>query len=66
MNDQPTILIIDDEPSVADTIVYALRSEGFHPVWCATGQTGLEALSAQPPALVVLDVGLPDANGLDL
>ncbi len=66
MHDQPTILIIDDEPSVADTIVYALRSEGFHPVWCATGQAGLEALSAQPPALVVLDVGLPDANGFDL
>jgi two-component system catabolic regulation response regulator CreB len=66
MTDPATILIIDDEPSVADTIVYALRSEGFLPVWCATGQEGLEALRTQPPALVVLDVGLPDANGFDL
>lgn len=62
----PKILLIEDEPSIADTLVYALKTEGFEPFWCATGEAGLAALSAQPIALVVLDVGLPDVNGFEL
>ena len=31
------ILIVEDEPGIADTLSYALRTEGFEPVWCATG-----------------------------
>ncbi|PTY08930.1 two-component system response regulator CreB [Opitutaceae bacterium EW11] len=60
------ILIIEDEPSIADTLVYALKTEGFDPFWCTTGQAGLAALTARPIALIVLDVGLPDINGFDL
>jgi two-component system catabolic regulation response regulator CreB len=62
---QPKILIIEDEPAIADTLLYALRTEGFDPQWCATGEAGLAALATQSFALVVLDVGLPDGSGFE-
>ena len=62
----PRILIVEDEPAIADTLIYALRTEGFAPEWCATGRAGLAALAAKPFALVVLDVGLPDGSGFDV
>ena len=62
----PSILIIEDVPAIADTLLYALATEGFSPRWCATANEGLAALRAQPFALLVLDVGLPDANGFEL
>jgi two-component system catabolic regulation response regulator CreB len=40
------ILVIEDEPAIADTLVYALRTEGFAPQWCATGREGLAAFAA--------------------
>ncbi len=60
------ILLIEDEPSIADTITFALKSEGFEPVWKVTAGEGREAFGAGEFALVVLDVGLPDGNGFDL
>ena len=62
----PRVLIVEDEPAIADTLLYALRTEGFAPEWCATGRAGLAALGAKPFALVVLDVGLPDGSGFDV
>jgi two-component system, OmpR family, catabolic regulation response regulator CreB len=66
MDELPRILIIEDEPAIADTLLYALRTEGFAPEWCATGRAGLAALTMKPFALVVLDVGLPDGSGFDV
>ena len=62
------ILVIEDEPAIADTLVYALRSEGFAPEWRTTGREGLAALAAGGGgfALVILDVGLPDMSGFDV
>jgi two-component system catabolic regulation response regulator CreB len=60
------VLIVEDEPAIADTLVYALKTEGFEPEWCATGRAGLAALAAKPFALVVLDVGLPDGTGFEI
>ena len=65
------ILIVEDEPTIADTLVYALKTEGFEPVWRTTGAEALaELANAQQAggafALVVLDVGLPDVNGFEL
>ncbi len=40
------ILVIEDEPAIADTLVYALRTEGFAPEWRATGREGLAAFDA--------------------
>lgn len=66
MNDPCRILIVEDEPAIADTLIYALKTEGFEPEWCATGRAGLAALAAKPFALVVLDVGLPDGSGFEV
>ena len=63
---KPRILIVEDEPGIADTLQYALRTEGFAPHWCATGEDALASVHAAPPALVILDVGLPDASGFEI
>jgi two-component system, OmpR family, catabolic regulation response regulator CreB len=63
---KPLILIVEDEPGIADTLQYALRTEGFEPAWCATGEAALASLAQAVPALVILDVGLPDLNGFEL
>ncbi|MDR1282146.1 MAG: two-component system response regulator CreB [Opitutaceae bacterium] len=62
----PPILIIEDEPAIADTLLYALSSEGFRPQWAATGQDARAGLAREPFALVILDVGLPDISGFEL
>jgi two-component system catabolic regulation response regulator CreB len=59
------ILIIEDEPAIADNLVYALETEGFACTWCATGGEGLQAVE-RGFDLAVLDVGLPDMGGFDL
>ena len=63
---KPRILIVEDEPGIADTLQYALRTDGFEPAWCATGEEALADAQARPPALVILDVGLPDASGFEI
>jgi len=58
-----TILVVEDEPSIADNIAYALRTEGFAVVWREPFRTQRVRDGAD---LIVLDVGLPDQNGFDL
>jgi two-component system catabolic regulation response regulator CreB len=66
MSPRPTILIVEDEASIAETITYALETEGFAAVWKTTGREALAVLGSQPVVLVVLDVGLPDMSGFDV
>ncbi len=61
-----TILVVEDEAAIAETITYALSTEGFAPRWKTTGRDALAVLAAEPVALVVLDVGLPDMSGVDV
>ncbi len=63
---RPTVLVVEDEAGIAETILYALRTEGFDPVWKTTGREALAELDARGVALVVLDVGLPDMSGFDV
>jgi two-component system catabolic regulation response regulator CreB len=63
---RPRILVVEDEPGIADTLVYALRTDGFDPQVAGTGAAALDALRAQAAALAILDVGLPDMNGFEL
>ena len=60
------ILLVEDEPSIADTLVYALRTEGFEHLWVSTMGEARKALSETLYDLIILDVGLPDGNGFDL
>lgn len=60
------ILIVEDEPSIADNVTYALKTEGFDPVWKESGQAAREFLKNNAVAFIILDVGLPDINGFEL
>lgn len=60
------ILVVEDEPAIADNIKYALATEGFDVVWCSTGEEAMAVLGRDVISLVVLDIGLPDRNGFDL
>ena len=66
LNARPVVLVVEDEPGIADTIHYALASDGFAPLCCASGREAIAHFSAAPPALAILDVGLPDMNGFEL
>jgi two-component system, OmpR family, catabolic regulation response regulator CreB len=62
-----TILLIEDENSIADMVLYALKSEGFATEWFRLGREGLSWLQQHSDAaLLILDVGLPDGNGFEL
>ncbi|OUM01487.1 two-component system response regulator CreB [Variovorax sp. JS1663] len=62
----PRILIAEDESGIADTLQYVLKTDGFVPVWCPTAEEAIARFAAEPPALAILDVGLPDMNGFEL
>lgn len=60
------ILLLEDEPAIADTLLYALRSEGFEVEHVRLVREALALLATQPPHLAILDVGLPDGSGFDV
>jgi two-component system catabolic regulation response regulator CreB len=66
MNAGPHILVVEDEPAIADTVVYALSTDGFSPHWADSGEAALTAAASLPFALAIVDIGLPDMNGFDL
>jgi len=61
-----TILIVDDERAIAETVEYALRVEGYVPLCCTTGTDALEMVKTRQIDLVILDVGLPDRSGFEI
>ncbi len=60
------ILLLEDEQAIADTLIYALQSEGFEVRHVRLVREALAAWAEAPPDLAVLDVGLPDGNGFDV
>jgi DNA-binding response OmpR family regulator len=60
----PRILVMEDDPSVRGLLQTLLDSEGYDVVTASDGLSGLVSASAQPPALVLLDVMMPDLGGL--
>ena len=61
-----TILIVDDEPRIAAIAGDYLRHAGFSVVTAETGASGLERMRSVRPALVVLDLRLPDMDGIEV
>ncbi|MEI2454522.1 MULTISPECIES: two-component system response regulator CreB [Lysobacter] len=60
------ILLVEDESAIADTVLYALRAEGYEAVHCLTGGEALREAARGAFDLAVLDVGLPDIGGFAL
>ena len=63
---QQHILVVEDEPSIRENIVYALETEGFAVAGCGTCGEALARITERVPDIVLLDVGLPDGSGFEL
>jgi two-component system catabolic regulation response regulator CreB len=61
----PHILIVEDEAAIADTLIYALQSDGFTTSWLSLGQAAVEHQRRTPADLIILDIGLPDITGFE-
>lgn len=62
----PRVLLVEDEPAIADTLVYALGTECFEVTHALTGADALEAAETTKFDFAILDIGLPDMTGLDV
>ncbi|MEV6815454.1 response regulator [Micromonospora sp. NPDC051296] len=60
------ILVVDDEPQILRALRINLRARGYDVAVAATGTAALKAAASHPPDLVVLDLGLPDLDGVDV
>ena len=65
-NAQSNVLIVEDEQEIADTLSYALKSEGYNPIWVGDGGSARSTLETHCISIIILDVGLPDLNGFEL
>jgi two-component system, OmpR family, response regulator len=66
VNEAQRILVVDDEPNIADVISMALRYQGFEVETAGDGATALQAVAAFRPHLMVLDIMLPDMEGFEV
>ena len=60
------ILIVDDEPNILGTVAPLLRARGYEVFSAMSGRAGLESVERDTPDLVVLDLGLPDIDGVEV
>ena len=65
MTDQ-VVLVIDDEPQIRRVVRHAVEAEVKRVIEASTGREGIDAAAAERPALIVLDLGLPDIGGLEV
>ncbi len=61
-----TILLVEDDPAIAEPLRYALAREDWQVIWHMTAQDALHSLQQQDFDFLILDVGLPDMDGFDL
>lgn len=62
----PSILVVDDEPVIQQVLEYLLTSKGYMYVKCLTGKEAFAAMSDVEFNLVILDLNLPDINGIEI
>ena len=60
------ILVVDDEPVLVETIAYNLEQAGYQVFTAADGTSALQAASREVPDLIILDIMLPEMDGLEV
>ncbi|HYJ73839.1 MAG TPA: response regulator, partial [Actinomycetota bacterium] len=60
------VLVVDDEPPIVRAVAANLRARGFEVLTAANGETALTAVETHQPDCVVLDLGLPGIDGLEV
>ena len=60
------VLLVEDEPAIADTLVYAMETERFEVTHALTGHDALAKIAANRYDFIILDVGLPDMTGFEV
>lgn len=63
-NEKPLILVVDDEPDIRELIKDILEDEAYQVIVAANGDEARNALAAQSPSLVLLDIWMPDIDGI--
>jgi len=63
---EQSVVVIEDDPNIADLLDTYLRAAGFRVLLAESGERGLEQIAQQPPALAILDIGLPGIDGFDV
>ena len=66
MANKPSVLVVDDEKNILTSLGRMLDLEGFEPIVAGSGRIALDKLSKQPVDAVILDVRMPDINGLEV
>ncbi len=61
-----SVLIIDDDDTLSEVLSYRLKQQGFATQAAYSGDVGLSKAKADPPSAIILDLGLPDADGLSI
>jgi DNA-binding response OmpR family regulator len=64
--EQPSLLLIDDEPALADFLANAARECGFQPVVTSNDTEFRQTFQSSPPDMVALDLGMPGMDGVEL
>ena len=66
MNDKTLVLIIEDDSPIENFLVTAMHTQGYKTVSARTGETGISLAASWNPDIILLDLGLPDMDGLDV
>lgn len=61
-----SVLVVEDDAQIRNFICYALKQEGYHPMYAETGQGALSMLVSESVDLMLLDLGLPDFDGMEV
>lgn len=62
----PKVLVVDDEPNILSTLAPLLRTQGYEVSTAMSGHAAIETIEREKPDLIVLDLGLPDIDGVDV
>jgi len=66
MNERPRILVCDDEPQIVRALRVILRDAGFEAVPAGSGEEALDAVAVRPPQAAIVDLMLPDIDGVEV